>query len=48
MIFDQLAHLLLRELERVFKQLTVRIKDKLNHALWMLPSQHGVNENHGE
>ena len=36
MSFDQLAHLLLREPERVFEQFTVRFKDKLNHALWIL------------
>ena len=52
MILDQLAHLVLRELERVFEQLTVRVKDELDRALWILAvcyhRTYGVNKNHGE
>src|ERR1700733_10534458 len=36
MSLDDLAHLLLRELHRVFKKCAVRFQDKLDHAFWIL------------
>ena len=36
MSLDELAHLLLREPHRVFKERAVRFQDKLDHAFWIL------------
>jgi hypothetical protein len=36
MSLHQLAHLLLRELYRVFEEGAVRFQDKLDHAFWIL------------